>query len=279
MSTTIDQAFVKQFEREVHEAYQRKGSKLRNTVRVKNGIVGKSTTFQKVGKGTAVTKTRHGIISPMNQDHTPVECTLADYYAGDWVDKLDELKTNIDERGVVSNAGAYALGRKTDELIFTVANAATTYQTAAGSTGMSVAKFVSGLTTLANRDVPVDEADNMFFIVGWQEWGQLMQEEEFSSQDYVPSSELPFAGGGMFAKRFSGVMVMPHSGVAVSGGDISTNLLYHRTAIGHAVGADVTSDITWHGDRAAHFINNMMSQGSVLIDTIGVQQVLADRSP
>ena len=29
MSTSIDQAFVKQFEREVHEAYQRQGSKLR----------------------------------------------------------------------------------------------------------------------------------------------------------------------------------------------------------------------------------------------------------
>lgn len=33
MSTSIAQAFVKQFEREVHEAYQRMGSKLRNTVR------------------------------------------------------------------------------------------------------------------------------------------------------------------------------------------------------------------------------------------------------
>ena len=30
---------------------------------------------------------------------------------------MDELKTNIDERTVVANAGAYALGRKTDELI------------------------------------------------------------------------------------------------------------------------------------------------------------------
>ena len=53
----------------------------------------------------------------MNIDHTPVECFLTDYYAGDWVDQMDELKTNIDERTVITNAGAYALGRKTDELI------------------------------------------------------------------------------------------------------------------------------------------------------------------
>ena len=36
MSTTIDQAFIKQFEREINEAYQRQGSKLRNTVKRKN---------------------------------------------------------------------------------------------------------------------------------------------------------------------------------------------------------------------------------------------------
>lgn len=36
MTISIDNAFVKQFEREVHEAYQRMGSKLRQTVRVIN---------------------------------------------------------------------------------------------------------------------------------------------------------------------------------------------------------------------------------------------------
>ena len=117
MSTSITAAFTKQFEREVHEAYQRLGSKLRGLVRSKSEVQGASTVFQKVGKGTAATKARHGAVPVMNLDHTPVECTLADYYAGDWVDRLDELKTNIDERSVIANAGAYALGRKTDELI------------------------------------------------------------------------------------------------------------------------------------------------------------------
>ena len=72
MSTTIDQAFIKQFEEEVHQAYQRMGSKLRNTVRMKNGVRGSSTVFQKVGKGSAATKARHGKVPVMNVDHTPV---------------------------------------------------------------------------------------------------------------------------------------------------------------------------------------------------------------
>jgi hypothetical protein len=101
MSTTIDQAFVKQFEREVHAAYQRQGSKLRATVRVKNGVVGSSTVFQRVGKGAANTKSRHGMVPLMNVEFSAVEAQLVDYYAGEWIDRLDELKTNIDERGIM----------------------------------------------------------------------------------------------------------------------------------------------------------------------------------
>ena len=117
MSISIDQSFIRQFEAEVHEAYQRMGSKLRQTVRAKGDVHGSYTTFQKVGQGAASTKSRHGLVPVMTIDHTAIECVLTDYYAGDWIDKLDEIKVNIDERHVIANAGAYSLGRKTDELI------------------------------------------------------------------------------------------------------------------------------------------------------------------
>lgn len=104
MSTSFDTAFIKQFEREVHEAYQRQGSKLRNTVRISNNVNGSSAVFQKIGKGTASTKSTHGMVPVMNLDHTNIEVTLADYYAGDWVDRLEELKSNINERQVIASA-------------------------------------------------------------------------------------------------------------------------------------------------------------------------------
>lgn len=62
---------------------------------------------------------------------------------------------------------------------------------------------------------------------------------------------------------------MPHSGLTKSG-SVRHCYWYHKTAIGHAVGSEVKSEITYHGDRAAWFCNNMMSQGSALIDTAGV---------
>ena len=87
--------------------------------RLKDKLQGKDVTFQKVGKGVAGQKSRHGTVPVMNQNHTPVACSVADFYAGDWVDALDELKTNIDERMIVASGGAYALGRKVDDQINT----------------------------------------------------------------------------------------------------------------------------------------------------------------
>ena len=42
-----------------------------------------------------------------------------------------------------------------------------------------------------------------------------------------------------------------------------------------SVASEVVTDITWHGDRAAHFVNNMMSQGAVMIDPTGVVRMRA----
>ena len=125
VSTALDASFIKHFEADVHTAYQQQGSKLKNTVRSKNNVQGTSTTFQVIGSMSATTKSRNAQITASNVTHAPVECTLTDYYAGEWVDKLDELKIGHDERKALASAGAYALGRKTDELIITALNTAT----------------------------------------------------------------------------------------------------------------------------------------------------------
>lgn len=276
MATSIDQAFIKQFEREVHESYQRQGSKLRNTVRTINEVNGSSAIFQKVGKGTASTKSTHGMVPVMNLAHTAVECTLQDYYAGDWVDRLQELKVNIDERQVIANAGAYALGRKTDELIITaLAGVSGAQEIADANTGMTLAKVMAAFEKLGAADVPDD--GERYAVVGWKQWSELLQIDEFSRSDYVGSDDLPF--NGTQAKRWLGTLWLPHSGLPKDASDIRSCFWYHRTALGHASGSDVQTDITWHGDRAAHFVNNMMSQGSARIDDTGIVEILCDETP
>jgi len=264
MSTSIEQAFIKQFEREVHEAYQRQGSKLRPTVRVKNGVRGSSTVFQRVGRGAAATKARHGMVPVMNVDFSAVEVYLVDYYAGEWVDRLDELKTNIDERQVLATAGAFALGRKTDELIIE-ALAQTTNVAGDASVGLTKEKVLEAFEILGANDVPDD--GQRYAVIGWKQWSELLNLPEFANAEFVGDGDLPWRGTQ--AKYWLGTLWIPHSGLPLESG-VRQCFWYHKSAVGHAVGQEITTDITWHGDRAAYFVSNMMSQGAGLIDAAGV---------
>ncbi len=267
MSVSIDNVFVKQFEADVHLAYQQMGTKLRSTVRSKSGIVGASTTFQKVGRGIASTKSRHGIVPVMNLNHEPIECMLSDYYAGDWVDALDELKTNIDERRVVASAGAYALGRKTDELIVGAMNNATTN---VGDYLQPLSKelILSAVAVLNTNDVPDD--GRRFAVVGVNQWNSLLSMDEFTSADFVGDNG-PMLNG-FESRKWLGVTWVLYNGLPVTGTNRDC-FIYHASAIGHACGQDVKTDISWHGERAAHFISNSMSQGAVLIDDAGIVRI------
>jgi hypothetical protein len=275
MSTTLDQAFIKQFEREVHEAYQRQGSKLRNTVRTLSNVNGSTAVFQKVGKGTASTKSTHGMVPVMNLDHSNVEVTLSDFYAGDWIDRLDELKTNIDERQVIAAAGANALGRKTDEMIINALATASVNTIADGNTGLTKTKILSAFETFGATDIPDD--GQRYCVVGWKQWSQLLSLEEFVNADYIGHENLPFSTITQ-AKMWLGTIWIPHSGLPVAS-DIRSCFWYHKTAVGHAAASDVKTDISWHGDRAAHFVNNMMSQGAGLIDANGIVTINCDETP
>ncbi len=271
MSMSVDQVFVKQFEADVHLAYQQMGTKLRSTIRSKSGVVGASTTFQKVGKGIASTKSRHGIVPVMNLDHSPVECVLQDYYAGDWVDSLDELKTNVDERRVVASAGAYALGRKTDELIINAMNNATQY-VGDYSTGLTKTLIMAALEKLNANDVPDD--GRRFAVVGVHQWNELLKMDEFVSADYVGSAT-PLIDG-CESRKWLGINWVLCNALPLSDTDKRDCFIYHASSIGHACGQEVKTDITWHGERAAHFISNSMSQGAVLIDNEGIVRIKCD---
>jgi hypothetical protein len=271
MAIDINDAFVKQFESEVHMAYQRMGSKLRNTVRSKSNVKGSSTTFQKVGKGTAGTKSRHGNVPVMSIDHSNVECTLGDFYAADYIDKLDELKINHDERMVVTQSAAAAIGRKSDDLIVTALDTTSNSATEGGTTGINQTKINTVFEYFGNNDVPDD--GERYFIVSPGGWTDLLGISAFSDADFVGQDDLPYKGG-MVARRWMGFMWMTFSGLPVAS-NIRRNFAYHRSAIGLASGAEVSTELNYIPEKAAHLATSMMSQGAVLIDTTGVYEVQA----
>ena len=266
MANTIDQAFVKQFETDVHLAYQRMGSKLRNTVRSSN-VSGSVARFQKIGAGTASTKARNGNVTPMELAHTNVEVTMADYYASEYIDKLDELKTNINERQAVTESAAAALGRKTDELIVTAMDAgANATQINDITSAVGKADLLALFETFGSADIPED--GQRYIAMSPAGFADLFNITEFASSDFVGPQNLPFAGG-MTMKEFLGFKIFSTS--AVTGGK---NFAYHMRAVGMGVNADVQTEINYVPEKVSHLATSMMSMGATVIDSNGVYELL-----
>ena len=267
MSLLIENSFVNQYVQEVHAAYQQRGSKLRNCVRLQTGVVGGTAVFQKNGKGSAGRKTRHGNVPVMNVDHSSVSCGLEDWYGADYVDRLDELKVKQDERAVVANAGAWALGRKIDELLL-ARMAETGNAIAVGTTGLTKDKILEAFARLNSADVPDD--GQRFAAVGARQWNELLDISEFKSADYA-GDRFPWLQGAE-SRTWLGITWLFHSGLPLAGG-ARTCFVWHRSAMGLAEAQDIKCHIDWVPEKAAHLVDHMLSAGACLIDAEGVVSV------
>ncbi len=266
MANTIDTAFIKQFETEVHMAYQRMGSKLRNTVRTAN-VTGSTVRFQKIGTAEATTKSRNGNVTPMELAHTNVEATMADFYAAEYIDKLDELKININERQAVAQSAAAALGRKTDSLLITAMDAgANSTQIHDTSSAVEKADLLSVFETFGTANIPED--GQRYIAMHPKGFADLFLITEFASSDFVGDQNLPFAGG-MTMKEFLGFKIFSTSAVAAG-----KSMCYHTTAVGLGINSDVQTEVNYVAEKVSHLATSMMSMGAVVIDDNGIYELL-----
>ena len=280
--STIDQAFIMQFGADVKIAYQRTGSKVRGTVRQRAFGPGDKYRFQRYGKrGMPTTKARHAEIVPQHAQHDYIDVQPLDYYDGEYIDEMDLLRTNIDERALCSQAQGYAHGRKTDDILFQQMGAAAV---AKGTPGGGLQKYASSVAQTLNvalvlavmenfntDDVPDD--GRRFWQTSPDMWTKLMGLDQFTRMEYIPQSELPFQGG-MVAKRWLGFAWMPHSGLPKDGSNKTRSFVYHSSAVGHAILSELKTDITWQGTRQAWFLATKMSMAAVTIDNIGGYEVV-----
>ena len=269
LANDIDDAFVKQFESDVHLAYQRMGAKIVQTVRNKMNVRGESTTFQKAGVGAAATKSRNGDIPIINRDHTPVEVTLTDYYAGEYIDRLDELKINHDERMVAVQSIAAAMGRKSDELLINEMDANASNATAT-SGALTLAKVEEIYESFGNNDVPDD--GQRFLVVSPQGWTDLLGIDQFANADYVSPENVAWPGSQNTIKYWLSFYVMQHSGLNKVGA-VRTSLAYHKSAVAFASGSGIQMSVDFIPTKHATLVSAAMSQAAKIIDDNGVYQL------
>ena len=157
MSSEITAARAQKYASDVYILAQQKGSRLRNAVRVEEGIVGKRAFFDRVGTKTAQLLTsRHADTTYVDTPHTRRAVDLAPYFDADLIDTADKVRMVWDPTGPYVQASMNALGRSMDDVILTAASAdAVTGETGSGTTALGDAQKVMAVSggAIANLNV------------------------------------------------------------------------------------------------------------------------------
>ena len=192
---------------------------------------------------------------------------MADFYAAEHIDKLDELKININERQAVAQSAAAALGRKTDELLIAAMDAGAS-ATQVNSTGAALDKadMLQTFELFGMNDVPED--GQRYIAMHPKGFADLFNINEFASSDYVGPQNLPFAGG-MTMKEFLGFKIFSTSAVTAG-----KNFAYHTSAVGLGINSDVQTEINYVPEKVSHLATSMMSMGAIAIDANGIYELL-----
>ena len=131
---------------------------------------------------------------------------------------------------------------------------------------MLIAHRLTLFETMGTANIPED--GGRYLAMHPKGFADLFLINEFASSDFVGEQNLPFAGG-MTMKSFLGFQIFSTSAITAG-----KNMAYHTSAVGLGIGADVSTEVNYIAERAAHLTNSMMSMGAVVIDDNGVYEVL-----
>jgi hypothetical protein len=199
MSFEVTTAFVQQYTTNVQLLLQQRGSKLRDCCTLGSYTGKAAKAVEQIGAVTAQERTtRHGDTPLISTPHDARWVFPRDFEWADMIDDQDKLRMLIDPTSPYAQNGAYALGRKLDDIIITAAldaaqtgeNGSTstpfataTQQIAVGATGLTVAKLREARRILAANEV--DFASDMLYIaVTAQQIDNLLGTTEVTSSDF-----------------------------------------------------------------------------------------------
>jgi len=275
MSNTASQNFITSFDALVKQAFQGSGV-LRETVRVKTGVVGSTHVFPKLGKGVATERIPQTDVIPMNVVHSKATATIQDWNAPEYSDIYDLSKLSFDEKKELANVIASAMGRRLDQLIINAmiagANSTTVGVNIGGSnTGLNIDKILRAKRLMDDAGVPDD--GERYMVVSAYALEQALLDPKISSQDYNILRPLMEGSLKKYATfNFKMIEARTEGGLPVAS-SVRSNFAYHKSAVGLAIGLDMRTAVDWIAEKTSWLMNGMFSAGSVAIDNGGIYTV------
>src|SRR5262245_10775752 len=304
-----DQWFIHAVSENVVFLSQQKGSVIVGTTRSKEGVVGKTWTFNRIGATAMSQVSRDAQTTYLNPPQSKRRAILVDFAAAVLIDEFDEVKTLTNPQSEHAQNMAYARNRTIDDLGLGIAGLGTAgaagtavggilglatnvdeaaeststtalpaaQQIVNGGTGLTMAKLRSAVALLKGADVDYDNED-VFIAYTAKAASQLLGDNTVTSSDYNTIQAL-VAGGFPRDQVWMGMKWRLSNRVPNPSGTIRSIPIWCKNGVGYAAAAvkEVqTGNDPSHWNNA--FVMCKLSAGVVRIDDKMVVQLDIDEN-
>jgi hypothetical protein len=277
-SGNISPVFAKMFSDECKVAYAGL-QKLANTTQEKTNVIGSSAQFQVASKGIAQAHAGVQDVTPMGIDFTPSVATLTPYVAPEYTTIFQQQQISFDERRVLVETIASAIGRRMDqEKIDAMTASGTTNNVAVGLGGnnaFNMAKLRRLGKLLDEQAVP-ESGRHIAWSTAAKE--QLLATTEATSSDF--NTVMALVNGTLdsfYGFKFHMIETRDEGGLPLSGNN-RTVYAWHEDSIGTAVGVNFRTEINYIAEKVGWLVNGLFSCGAVAIDPKGIASATIDES-
>lgn len=264
------------FDAEIKHIFQDVSKGLRNTVRVKTGVIGATYNFPLMNKGMAHERVKYTDVTPMNVGYSQNTCTLTDWTAAEYSDIFDNATIKADEIKELAVEVGNAITRRLEQIIidaqtgagYTKANA----DIAHGSAGLTIAKVLKAKKALDKNGVP---STDRFFVCGAAQMNDdLLNTTQVTSADFNSVKALVNGEINTFL-GFQWKMIgdRDEGGLPLSS-STRTCIAYHKNSTGLAIGLENSTSIDWIAEKRSWLAAADLKAGAVVIDPKGIILVL-----
>lgn len=270
MADNASVMFRTQYVDRVSAIYQQRGGRFRGMTSQPTSFNGSNEAkFFIAGKNTAYETTGPGQQNvPSGQPITPKLVALRTFTVYDHVYEWDEDRLSVDEKEVIYNAGAMAMGRKSDDVTLEKAYEGVPAVTNLGAScdfsggAFSAVNAMTMCLNAQNMQAPWD--GNWFCPLPALAWNQLLLNKIVNSADHVNRDDLPFmkATDSRFWNGVNWFLYIPdpdqpniYPSSEVGKQD---TLMWHLSALGWAPHTDMKVSTQWHNEIDTLSINMKM---------------------
>jgi Phage capsid protein len=275
MSQSLTAVQQTDFDELVKAEYRSKGFLLRDSVRLKNDVIGASEQFRKVDQVISVPTAYLAAVTIQDPDYTKVTCLIQKYTTPTAVDTVQELTVNFDAKMENAMLVGQGMGRRSDQIIIDAVAANPGQTIPDGGTNFNYLKFTEVYEYFENNAVPKGER---WIAMSASNVRSLMQDDQFVSTFYTENRILD--RGWVLDYLGINLVTIPQmtEGGLPKTGNIRTALAWHKMSTGMAIGHDFRTEINYIPDRTSWLVNGIFSAGAVVIDNRGVIAINCDES-